>query len=761
LTTTQYIEIRDSTNKTVALLSPKADGLRVDTAYIDGELNSNCFLSFELPATSEKWQYVTDAYEFLADGKRFILLKPDTEEVVRDGKKVWGKVTAQEKWIEMDKQYVTVSNDPNSPGPAWSAVIIVSGGTPAGGYPAGSAGSALTYVLAGSGWTLLTCDVTGTFDLETEKISVLANIQKVQELWGGNLFWDSENKTVSLRDETLYQNYTGFQVRYAKNLKGITRTVNRDLVTRLYPFGYEDLNIGAVNGGVIYLDNFTHTSKIYEGKYENQDITDATELETKAIAELARLCKPRYTYKITMLDLSVKPQWAHETFSNGDMADVIDLDVGANDRARITRHKYNIFQKWKCEVNVGEPLEKLSSRISDVSAVTEKVLTNTGTANLLKAIINTKATEINGASGDYSCIDGVSTWWGSSAGVRNGKITRITPNGLIISDDGGQTWETAIDGSGVYAKSGNVGGWVIAPKTLTGASDSKIVSGILESSDWSTTTGSQLDLVNKTLTFGGSSSYKLKVAADGLVTAKAGSIGGWTLSDTAIYHDGASDAVSSGMASGDYPFYAGKKYEYRATAPFRVTQAGAFVATKADVSGEFKVYGSSSVLLGKLYEETNGGRLNIYDNAGDINVAVGSELGGNVGGTILLYNDSSSKKRIAIGISLDDYGQIQALNTSGYATAVLAAAYNGSNQYGTLGLFNSSNNLQTIIKAASNSYFLNSLAIGKNSASYMLDVSGDINCTGSFRTNGTAGVSGTYTTINSITFAGGIVTAIS
>jgi len=84
-------------------------------------------------------------------------------------------------------------------------------------------------------------DVTGTHDLETEKLSLLENIQKVQEIWGGYLVWDSVAKTVSLRDESTWQNYTGFQVRYAKNLKSITRMTNYDLVTRLYPFGENDL----------------------------------------------------------------------------------------------------------------------------------------------------------------------------------------------------------------------------------------------------------------------------------------------------------------------------------------------------------------------------------------------------------------------------------------------------------------------------------------------------------------------------------------
>jgi len=79
------------------------------------------------------------------------------------------------------------------------------------------------------------------------------------------------------------------------------------------------------------------------------------------------------------------------------------------------------------------------------------------------------------------------------------------------------------------------------------------------------------------------------VTMSGTITAIAGYIGGWAISTTAIYYDGATDAVSAGMASADYPFYAGKKYADRATAPFRVTPDGALVATSATITGSFTI----------------------------------------------------------------------------------------------------------------------------------------------------------------------------
>jgi len=81
----------------------------------------------------------------------------------------------------------------------------------------------------------------------------------------------------------------------------------------------------------------------------------------------------------------------------------------------------------------------------------------------------------------------------------------------------------------IVANTGKIGGtsgWTIGAKTLTGAADSKIVSGLLESSDWGSSAGSQIDLVNKTIKFGGSNAPKFSVAADGVVTAVGATITG-------------------------------------------------------------------------------------------------------------------------------------------------------------------------------------------------------------------------------------------
>ncbi|MCL6561094.1 MAG: phage tail protein, partial [Firmicutes bacterium] len=358
----EYITIKTAAGATAAYLSPEADGLK--DAIMERELNGKSTLTFSLPILpggadvpaltvkgvmptvdvpnpNDKWQYITDQYRIYAPDitgqmREFVVQNPDAIEKERDGKKLWGKVTAHESWVKLGKDYVDpgISNDPQTPDPPPLAVIIISGGSDLSGgrYPVGSAAHALYAILQGTGWSVGTVDVEGTHDLETEKISVLENINKIQEIWGGYLVWDSINKTVSLRSEAAWAPYTGYQVRYAKNLKGITRTSDFDIITKLYPFGENDLNIGSVNSGQIYLENHSYTDEVLEGIWVNQDIADPTELKTEAEKYLAKVCKPRHNYRVKQVDLRLLSGYQHEDFDLGHLVDVIDEELGANDK---------------------------------------------------------------------------------------------------------------------------------------------------------------------------------------------------------------------------------------------------------------------------------------------------------------------------------------------------------------------------------------------------------------------------------------------
>jgi phage minor structural protein len=479
-----YIQVNDAAGNTVAFLSPEAD--KIKECWMDRRLNGESTLTFQVPAFSQKLSELDPESRIIAEGREFVILKPDAMDTVRDDAgQTWTKVMAVESWKLLGKTYPTINNDPDYPWPpdrkgdayndpdhGWIipdalVVCIISGGNNLSGglYQTGTAAHALHVLLKDTGWTLGTVDVTGTYDLETEKESTLANIQEVQKTWGGLLIWeyvfDDNGKIVErklhLRDEDAWRNYTGFQIRYAKNLKHITRSDNNDIVTRLYPFGENDLDIYAINDGKKYVENYSYTDSILFGVFKDQKIHDQQELKEKAEKALAKMCKPRRTYRIKMADLRTLPEYQHEDFQLGDIVDVIDEDLGINLQARVVRHRHNVFMPWQCELEIGEPEERLVSSLKDsfdiAKYVKETVRPNRGISQIIKGILNTFHTAIQGANGDFDVVDGVATWWETDEnGERTGNLVRITPGGILISDDGGQTSQLAITGEGIAAE---------------------------------------------------------------------------------------------------------------------------------------------------------------------------------------------------------------------------------------------------------------------------------------------------------------------
>ncbi|WP_024834144.1 phage tail protein [Ruminiclostridium josui] len=361
----KYIEVKTVDGQRAAFLSPNDGESSIKDCFIDCRLNAESTLEFYIPAISEKITELTPECQIWAGGRVYTLLQPEAVDTVRDEKNtLWTKFMAVERWKNLETSYVEpyLSNDPSIPHPADLAVIIVGGGTNLSGglYQTGTAAHALHAVLKGSGWTMGTCDVTGIHDLEMEKVSRLDLIREIQNIWGGYLVWDSVNKIVHLRDGGKWQNYTGFQVRYKKNLKHITRTQSNRIITKLYCFGHDDLDIASVNGGVKYLTNHSYTSREYIGIYKNQDIYNAQELKEKATAELSLICHPRYKYTVKMVDTRTLPEFSHEEFAVGDMVDVVDETVAPETpRIRLIRHKYNIFKPWICELEIGDPFERI------------------------------------------------------------------------------------------------------------------------------------------------------------------------------------------------------------------------------------------------------------------------------------------------------------------------------------------------------------------------------------------------------------------
>lgn len=208
----------------------------------------------------------------------------------------------------------------------------------------GTSGYVLDGLLYGTGWTTGTCDVEGTFDLETDQIDIYENILKVQEIWGGILVFDSLNKVVHHRDETKFLPYSGYEVKWQKNMQSLEKIHNNKIITKLCPLGEGGLNIKNVNDGSEWLTNFEYTDSILEGIENNADITDQDQLKRWGERKLQDLCKPRKELTVQMVLLQKVPGYELETLELNDIVDVINFQYSKDiEQLRVVDFEYGLW----------------------------------------------------------------------------------------------------------------------------------------------------------------------------------------------------------------------------------------------------------------------------------------------------------------------------------------------------------------------------------------------------------------------------------
>lgn len=151
----------------------------------------------------------------------------------------------------------------------------------------------------------------------------------------------------------------------------------------------------------------------------------------------------------------------------------------------------------------------------------------------------------------------------------------------------------------------------------------------------------------------------------------------------------AGDAILTGRAiigSGNNIFIADSNGIYLgnatfASAPFRVTPQGVLTATSATINGQFTSKSTAGTTLMNVFQDTNGGIIQVYDNSGNLNVRMGVEsgTGNNTAGTFILYNDGASKSRVELGISTaNDAGIFNLNDTNGVGRVGANASLGGT-----------------------------------------------------------------------------------
>lgn len=476
----RFVTVKDKNGKLLAKFSNKTPASSnsdkknlMVSPTIDITSNGDSTLSFQMFVASEKWQAIKDPQNlYYCNGRVYTAM--NEQSYVYSGPVV--NVTLVELWYLLAYKYVKAHNvntevealDDHTvkilPKTDKKYKLTVNGvqyddsevkdsrGVV---MPRGSAGYALWAILKGSGWSLGVCDVLpdgfdaandyGTFNVETDMKDVLQNIQFVQQLYGGILDWDSENKVLNLRDErkegTDFNTWKGYAIRKGKNLSDYpTITWDNNIITRLYPLGNGNLNIKKVNDNKGYVDNFSYTTDIYESYLQNANIYDTNDeggqktLKFWGEQQVAKYCRPRKSISYQIVDVRAVEEQAHESVDVNDIVKAYyqDTESGAevSEFLRVQHLTYNwFFPSSDSTVEVGDKISNEIELFYQVYKQTE----------------NSAATDANGhLSGADIYLEVPEEYWDSLFGGNFGYaslqvITNLhaeheTENTLAISD---------------------------------------------------------------------------------------------------------------------------------------------------------------------------------------------------------------------------------------------------------------------------------------------------------------------------------------
>ncbi len=232
--------------------------------------------------------------------------------------------------------------------------------------------AAMAFALEGTEWSVGTVNVrTKRTWVSTEK-NALSVLRAVADLHGGDLVFDCPNRLVHLF--TVSGKDSGALFAYKKNMKSIKRVVDtRSLVTRLYATGQDGLTFADINGGKPYLEDFTFTSDVRISSLELSSFTNPYQMKEYTAMRLAQYAKPKVSYVLNAMDLSVLTGFEHEVWSLGDYVRVEDKELGLSVTTRIVRREYNLQEPWNTVLELSTTLKNLGSSVSRLETVADSL----------------------------------------------------------------------------------------------------------------------------------------------------------------------------------------------------------------------------------------------------------------------------------------------------------------------------------------------------------------------------------------------------
>ncbi|MDP4133998.1 MAG: phage tail protein [Bacillota bacterium] len=300
-------------------------------------INGEFTLSFILPRNDPNWQYIRPenfikVYDASQKKDQLFRIRGLDEQRDKDG-----KITSN---IQCEHVYYDAQDC------AYFPTVEIIGDSPE---------NILNYAFAGTKFTVGTVEITTLTDIFLDRANPAQIVSQLIENVGGELIKD--NYTVNLVAKRGQS--TGVQLRIGKNIESFKKTTDsKNVVTRLYPYGADGMEISSVNDGKAYIDSplITDYDNPKIGNMDYKDIDNPQMLLYKSsqewsCAEYDGIDRPKVTYSGNFLELKkLKEYGDYEAFGLGDTAKVIDEGLETDTLQRIVDYECYPYEVQKSKV---------------------------------------------------------------------------------------------------------------------------------------------------------------------------------------------------------------------------------------------------------------------------------------------------------------------------------------------------------------------------------------------------------------------------
>lgn len=241
--------------------------------------------------------------------------------------------------------------------------------------------TALSFALAGTGWTIGNCEITKRRTLRLTHCSALDVIIQALKTYRCEVEIDSKNKVLNIR-ERIGQD-RGAYLTTDLNLRKLTaKESSYDFYTEIEPYGKDGMTIESVNDGSKYLTDYSYSDKRKRLIWKDERYTIPENLMEDAQAKLSDMAKPYVSYSADIIDLAKLGGTTVFDFCLGDIITIISPETGTREQRRIVGLKVypDAPEENTCTIaNKTMSFDEMVQKYEAASETVDNITTDNGT----------------------------------------------------------------------------------------------------------------------------------------------------------------------------------------------------------------------------------------------------------------------------------------------------------------------------------------------------------------------------------------------